>query len=78
MKDLCIIPTVRLIEGSLENRQGASHPSRHPPALHHCPPFSAVEEGGIGDLLLDNKPIFKERHTNYITLRAEDITEVAG
>lgn len=74
---------MRLIEGSLENRQGASplslslHPRPPPPPLH-CPPLSAVEEGGIGDLLLDNKPTFKQRRRNYITLRAEDITEVAG
>lgn len=49
-------------------------------SLHPNPPApsSAVEEGGIGDLLLDNKPTFKEGHTNYITLLVGDITEVAA
>lgn len=49
-----------------------------PPPLPPLPPSSgAVEEGGIGDLLLDNKPTFKEGHTRYVTLRVENITEVA-
>lgn len=52
--------------------------SLRPPPPPPAPSSSVVEEGGIGDLLLDNKPTFKEGHTNYITLRAEDITEVAS
>lgn len=56
---------------------GVSSPSVPPPPPP-APSSSVVEEGGIGDLLLDNKPTFKEGHTNYITLRAEDITEVAS
>lgn len=57
---------------------GVSSPPAYPPPPPPPPPFSAVEEGGIGDLLLDNKPTFKEGHTNYVTLRVENITEVAG
>lgn len=56
---------------------GVSSPSVPPPPPP-APSSSVVEEGGIGDLLLDNKPTFKEGHTNYITLRAEDITEVVS
>lgn len=50
-------------------------PHTPPPSL---PPSSAVEEGGIGDLLLDNKPTFTEGHTHDITRRAQDKTELAA
>lgn len=44
----------------------------------HLLPVGAVEEGAVGDLLLDNKPTFKEGHASYVTLCAGNITGGGG
>lgn len=53
--------------------------SRQPSLLHHLLlPVGAVEEGAVGDLLLDNKPTFKEGHASYVTLCVGNITGGGG
>lgn len=67
---------LRSFSEASEPTGGVSSPCVPPPL--QPPPSGVVEEGGIGDLLLDNKPTLKEGHTNYITILVEDITEGAG